>query len=69
MRAKKSLDYNKLRAELDSRGVVVRAGSAKGLLEEAPQAYKDVDAVIQVVRTAGIADPVARLVPVAVIKG
>jgi len=40
-----------------------------GLAEEAPQAYKDVDAVVEVVSAAGIAEKVARLRPVAVIKG
>jgi tRNA-splicing ligase RtcB len=40
-----------------------------GLAEEAPQAYKDVDEVIETVSGAGIARKVARLVPVAVIKG
>jgi tRNA-splicing ligase RtcB len=40
-----------------------------GLAEEAPQAYKDVDQVVTVVHEAGIAEKVARLVPLAVIKG
>ncbi len=40
-----------------------------GLAEEAPTAYKDVDAVVDTVSGAGIAKKVARLVPVAVIKG
>ena len=40
-----------------------------GLAEEAPQAYKDVDAVVDTVDGAGIASKVARLRPVAVIKG
>ena len=40
-----------------------------GLAEEAPQAYKDVDEVVKVVSGAGIARKVARIVPVAVIKG
>ncbi len=47
----------------------VRAGSLPGLAEEAPQAYKDVDAVVEVVTRAGIASRVARLRPVAVVKG
>jgi tRNA-splicing ligase RtcB len=40
-----------------------------GLAEEAPVAYKDVDRVVEVVHGAGIAQKVARLVPLAVIKG
>jgi len=67
--AKKSIRGEKLRDELKGRGIVVRAGSMPGLAEEAPQAYKDVDRVIEVVSKAGIARKVARLEPVAVIKG
>ena len=40
-----------------------------GLAEEAPEAYKDVDNVVDVVQGAGIAKKVARLIPLAVIKG
>jgi tRNA-splicing ligase RtcB len=58
-----------LRDELESHGIAVRAGSMPGLAEEAPTAYKDVDEVIEVVVNAGIAAKVARLRPVAVIKG
>ena len=47
----------------------MRAGSLRGLAEEAPFAYKDVDLVVESVVGAGIARKVARLVPVAVIKG
>jgi tRNA-splicing ligase RtcB len=67
--AKKQVQGGELRRELEERGVRVRAGSMAGLAEEAPQAYKDVDRVIEVVHNAGIAGKVARLVPVAVIKG
>jgi tRNA-splicing ligase RtcB len=58
-----------LREELESRGIHVRAGSLSGLAEEAPGAYKDVDRVVEVVHGAGIARRVARLTPLAVIKG
>ncbi|HLF26957.1 MAG TPA: RtcB family protein [Anaerolineae bacterium] len=68
-RAKKEIRGEQLRDELQSRGIKVRAGSMPGLAEEAPQAYKDVDRVIEVVSKAGIARKVARLEPVAVIKG
>ena len=57
------------RAELQAEGIHVRAGSLPGLAEEAPRAYKDVDRVIEVVSQAGIARKVARLRPVAVVKG
>jgi tRNA-splicing ligase RtcB len=68
-RAKKEVQGGELRRELEKRGIRVRAGSLAGLAEEAPQAYKDVDRVIEVVHGAGIARKVARLVPVAVVKG
>ena len=68
-KAKKSIWGEDLRKELQSRGIHIRAGSMAGLAEEAPQAYKDVDAVVETVHKAGIANKVARLRPVVVIKG
>lgn len=68
-KAKKSVWGEDLRKQLEADGVHVRAGSMAGLAEEAPQAYKDVDDVVNTVSGAGIAQKVARLVPVAVIKG
>ncbi len=55
--------------ELKHEGIVVRAGSMRGVAEEAPFAYKDVDLVVEVVHNAGIARKVARLRPIAVVKG
>ena len=68
-RARKAVSGADLRKELEEQGIVVRAGSNKGLAEEAPQAYKDVSHVVEVVHGAGIARKVARLRPLAVIKG
>ena len=68
-KAKKSIHGVKLREELEGCGIHVRAGSMSGLAEEAPKAYKDVDRVVEVVHSAGIAKRVAKLKPVAVIKG
>ena len=68
-RAKRSINGSELRRELEERGVTVRAHSLPGLAEEAPKAYKDVDAVVDAVVGAGIAAKVARLRPVAVVKG
>ena len=68
-KAKKNVRGETLRLKLESDGISVRAGSMAGLAEEAPVAYKDVDAVVQSVSGAGIARKVARLVPVAVVKG
>ncbi len=55
--------------ELGSRGILVKAGSMSALAEEAPQAYKDVAEVIDVVHQAGISRKVAMATPIAVIKG
>jgi len=68
-KAKKSVRGETLIRELEKDGIRVRAGSLAGLAEEAPQAYKDVDSVVAAVSGAGIARKVARLTPVAVIKG
>jgi len=67
--AKRSLRGEDLKRDLESSGIHVRAGSMAGLAEEAPEAYKDVDRVIEAVTGAGIARKVARLRPVAVVKG
>ncbi|HEV3167221.1 MAG TPA: RtcB family protein [Isosphaeraceae bacterium] len=55
--------------ELDQLGIIARARGHKGLAEEQPAAYKDVDQVVEVVHKAGISKKVARLRPVGVIKG
>ena len=68
-KAKKIVRGDVLRQELEQQGIHVRAGSLAGLAEEAPLAYKDVDAIVETVSSAGIAKKVARLKPVAVIKG
>jgi tRNA-splicing ligase RtcB len=57
------------RRELNARGIVVRCPSNRGLAEEAPIAYKDVDRVVDVVHRAGLARKVARLLPLGVVKG
>jgi tRNA-splicing ligase RtcB len=69
MKAKKEVHGGTLRKQLESLGIVIRCDSSAGLAEEAPIAYKDVDAVVSVVHDENIARKVARLVPVAVIKG
>jgi tRNA-splicing ligase RtcB len=55
--------------ELDALGIIARARGHKGLAEEQPAAYKDVDQVVEVVDKAGLSKKVARLRPVGVIKG
>jgi tRNA-splicing ligase RtcB (3'-phosphate/5'-hydroxy nucleic acid ligase) len=67
--AKRQVRGERLRGDLEQGGIILRAGSLGGLAEEAPQAYKDVDQVVAIVEAAGLARIVARLEPVAVIKG
>lgn len=55
--------------ELAARGILVRSPSSRGVAEEAPGAYKDVDAVVDAAEQAGLARKVARLVPLVCIKG
>ncbi len=67
--AKKQVSGTQLLQELTAGGIHIQARSMAGLAEEAPVAYKDVDSVVDVVHGAGIAVKVARLEPLAVIKG
>jgi tRNA-splicing ligase RtcB len=67
--AKKGRDARTVQRQLEERGILVRSESRDGILEEVPEAYKDVDAVIEVVVEAGLAGKVARLRPMGVIKG
>jgi len=65
----KKIRGQELQRELLEKGIVVRGGDWKGLAEEAPDAYKDIDRVVNVVHSTGIARKVARLLPLGVIKG
>jgi tRNA-splicing ligase RtcB (3'-phosphate/5'-hydroxy nucleic acid ligase) len=67
--AKKTIWGEDLLKQLKRDGIQIQAGSMAGLAEEAPAAYKDVDAVIEAVTGAGIAAKVAQLKPLVVIKG
>jgi len=67
--AKKGRTAKQVEKELEERGVIVRSETKDGILEEIPEAYKDVDEVIEVVHQAGLARKVARLRPMGVIKG
>ncbi len=67
--AKAAVSGPDLRTQLEGQGIVVRCFSNAGLAEEAPVAYKDVDEVVRVVEEAGLSSRVARLRPIAVIKG
>lgn len=54
---------------LKSKGIIVKCWSERGVAEEAPMAYKNIDDVVEVVHNAGLSRKVAKLVPLAVIKG
>lgn len=68
-KAKHTVRGDALVKRLHEQGIAVNAGSLPGLAEEAPEAYKDVDLIVDIVDRAGIAKKVARLKPLAVIKG
>src|SRR5262245_43281498 len=65
----KDAGNRKIDKELEARGVIARAQSRKGLAEEQPKAYKNVDDVVEVVHQAGLSKKVARMRPIGVIKG
>jgi tRNA-splicing ligase RtcB (3'-phosphate/5'-hydroxy nucleic acid ligase) len=67
--AKKGRNANEVKKELEAHGIIVRSETKDGILEEIPEAYKNVDEVIEVVASAGLARKVARLRPMGVIKG
>jgi tRNA-splicing ligase RtcB len=67
--ARKGRDAKQVQKELAERDIIVRSETRDGIIEEVPEAYKDVDQVIDVVHQAGLARKVARLRPMGVIKG
>jgi tRNA-splicing ligase RtcB len=67
--AKRGRNAREETRKLEQAGILVRSETRDGILEELPDAYKNVDEVIEVVDCAGLAQKVARLRPMAVIKG
>src|SRR5919198_1552113 len=67
--ARKRIQGAELRRQLEGRGITVRCPSNRGLAEEAPFAYKEVERVVAVVERAGLAARAAKLRPVGVVKG
>ncbi len=59
----------KIKKELAEKGIEIKAGSWKSLAEESPKVYKDIEEVVKVVDELGISKKVARLKPLAVVKG
>ena len=67
-RARKNYTESQVRKYLSEKGIEVKALTRDGVVEEAPQAYKDVDSIVNVSHELGIATKVAKLVPIGVIK-
>jgi tRNA-splicing ligase RtcB len=67
--ATKSINADTLLKDLQSKGIIVKASGRGTIVEEAPQAYKDVNDVVDVVHNAGISKRVCRMRPLGVIKG
>ena len=67
--AMKNLSGEKIKQQLNEKGIEIKTGSWKSLAEEAPEAYKDIEEVVNVVDELGISKKVARLKPLVVVKG
>ncbi len=67
--ATKSINAEQLLKDLESKGIIVKASGRGTIVEEAPEAYKDVNEVVDVVHNAGISKRVCRMRPLGVIKG
>jgi tRNA-splicing ligase RtcB len=67
--AKRNYTVEKVKDELESKGIYIKSLTKNGIVEETPSAYKDVDSVVNVSDKLGIATKVAKLVPIGVIKG
>lgn len=68
-KALKSYSVKQITQELHAQNIYIKSHSHKGIVEEAPQTYKDVDEVVEVSHKAGIGMKVSRLVPLGVLKG
>jgi len=67
--ARRNYTEDDVKKSLNDKGIYIKALTRDGVVEETPQAYKDVDAVVNVSHNLGIATKVAKLVPIGVIKG
>ncbi len=68
-KARRNFTEDDVKKSLNDKGIFIKALTRDGVVEETPQAYKDVDAVVNVSHNLGIATKVAKLVPIGVIKG
>jgi tRNA-splicing ligase RtcB len=67
--ATRTISLDRLLKELESKGIIVKASGRGTIVEEAPQAYKDINEVVNVVHNVGISKRVCRMRPLGVIKG
>ena len=68
-KARRNFSEDDVKKSLSDKGIFIKALTRDGVVEETPQAYKDVDAVVNVSHNLGIATKVAKLIPIGVIKG
>ncbi len=68
-KARRNYTEENVKKSLNDKGIFIKALTRDGVVEETPQAYKDVDSVVNVSHNLGIATKVAKLVPIGVIKG
>ena len=68
-KARRSYTEQQVRESLSSKGIFIKSLTRDGMVEETPEAYKDVDAVVEVSHALGIGTKVAKLVPIGVMKG
>lgn len=67
--SRNKLDYTAVLEELKTKGIAIRVASPKLVMEEAPDSYKDVSAVVDTCHEAGISKKCIKLRPIAVVKG
>jgi tRNA-splicing ligase RtcB len=68
-KARRDFTEDQVKKSLSDKGIFIKSLTRDGVVEETPEAYKDVDAVVNVSHELGIATKVAKLVPIGVIKG
>jgi len=67
--ATKQFPVQQVREKMEQRGIYLKAASRRGISEEAPGAYKNIDEVVEIAHNSGIARKVVRLRPLGVVKG
>ena len=68
-KARRNFTEDYVKKSLNDKGIFIKALTRDGVVEETPEAYKDVDSVVDVSHNLGIATKVAKLIPIGVIKG